>query len=242
MYLIKNQETNLVKKILFILMLIISCSVHANDWEDARAAFEKKDYKMAFLKFKAVMDQEGDAAAQYNLAYLYEEGLGTLQNYSEALRLYKLAASQDYPPAQSNLGSMYGRGRGVPQNYSEAARWYALAAAQGLAIAQYNLGHMYDNGEGVERSYAKAVRWYRLAAEQGDIGAQSNLGNKYYLGQGLVQDYIRAHMWWNIAASQGYDVSIKNRDIVAAKMTQQQIAEAQRLARECFARDFKKCD
>ena len=57
-----------------------------------------------------------------------------------------------------------------------------------------------------------------------------------------MQDYTRAHMWFNLAAVTGDSVSVKNRDIVAKRMTPQQIAEAQKLARECQARNFKNCD
>jgi TPR repeat protein len=64
----------------------------------------------------------------------------------------------------------------------------------------------------------------------------------YYNGQGVVQDYTRAHMWFNLAAVKGYSVGVKNRDMIAKQMTQQQIAEAQKLARECQARNFKNCD
>ena len=55
-------------------------------------------------------------------------------------------------------------------------------------------------------------------------------------------DNIRAHMWFNLAALKGYSVGVKSRDIVAKRMTSQQIAEAQKLARECQARNFKNCD
>ena len=53
----------------------------------------------------------------------------------------------------------------------------------------------------------------------------------------MPQDYVQAHMWFNLAASRlppgtNRDKAVKNRDIVAAKMTPAQIAEAQRLARE----------
>ena len=58
----------------------------------------------------------------------------------------------------------------------------------------------------------------------------------------LVQDYTRAHMWLNLAAVTGNATAVKNRDIIASKMTSQQIAEAQKLARECQARNFKNCD
>ncbi len=59
----------------------------------------------------------------------------------------------------------------------------------------------------------------------------------YYKGRGVPQDYVQAHMWLNLAASrfpQGTDrdMAVKIRDILAAKMTPAQIAEAQRLARE----------
>ena len=39
-------------------------------------------------------------------------------------------------------------------------------------------------------------------------------------------------MWFNLSAAQGDADATKNRDIVAAKMTPAQIAEAQKLARE----------
>jgi uncharacterized protein len=57
----------------------------------------------------------------------------------------------------------------------------------------------------------------------------------YYTGRGVPQDYIQAHMWFNLAASRltaGRDFEVSNRDEVAAKMTPEQIAEAQKMARE----------
>ena len=128
------------------------------------------------------------------------------------------------------------------KNYAVAMAYFKHAAAQGDADAQYSLGHMYDKGLGVVQDYAEAVKLYRLAAAQGLADAQSNLGFMYYSGQGVVQDYVRAHMWWNLAAAHGNAGSVKNRDIVAARMTTQQIAAAQKLARECQARDYKNCD
>ena len=119
---------------------------------------------------------------------------------------------------------------------------FKSAAAQGDASAQFNLGIMYDVGQGVVQDYAEAVRWFKLAATQGDAQAQFNLGNMYNNGRGVVQDYVRAHMWWNLAAVSGDSVPVENRDIVAKRMTSQQVAEAQKLARECQARNFKNCD
>ena len=131
------------------------------------------------------------------------------------------------------------KGQGVPQDYAEAARWYRIAADQGHADAPYDLGLMYQKGQGVPQDYAAAMKWYRIAAEQGDADAQNNLGVMYDFGQGVPQDYVHAHKWYNLAAArypasenERREKAVRNRDRVERRMTAEQIAEAQRLARE----------
>lgn len=92
------------------------------------------------------------------------------------------------------------------------------------------------------QDYVEAVKWYRLAAAQGNADAQLNLGVMYGTGQGVLQDYTKAHALYNLAATKGNATAVKNRDIVAKLMTPQQIADAQKLARDCLARNFKGCD
>ncbi len=117
-------------------------------------------------------------------------------------------------------------------DYAASLKELRPLAEQGNAAARYNLGVMYTNGKGVPQDYAEAVRWYRMAAEQGIADAQYNLGFMYDKGEGVTQDYAQAHKWFNLAASRGIDEARNNRDIVAERMTAEQIAEAQRLARE----------
>ncbi|MBM3566043.1 MAG: sel1 repeat family protein, partial [Alphaproteobacteria bacterium] len=82
--------------------------------------------------------------------------------------------------------------------------------------------------------------WYKKSrAGQGHASAQNNLGVMYDRGQGVPQDDVQAHKWYNLASSrfpasekERRDKAVKNRDIMAAKMTPAQIAEAQKLARE----------
>ena len=162
-------------------------------------------------------------------------------DYAAELRIARPLAAKGEAWAQSFLGDNYGSGQGVIQDYAEAMKWYRLAAAQGHASAQSNLGVMYDNGQGVAQNYAEAMKWYRLAAVQGNASAQANLGAMYGNGQGVIQDYVRAHMWANLAAAKGSKIAAENRERNAKKMTTQKIAEAQKLARECQARDFKGC-
>ena len=100
---------------------------------------------------------------------------------------------------------------------------------------------MYRNGEGVPQDYKEAAKWYRRAVEQGHASAQFFLGRMYRNGEGVVQDYVHAHMWWNIARSNGLAVTGESLNFLEKKMTSSQIAEAQKLARECVAKDYKGC-
>ncbi len=63
----------------------------------------------------------------------------------------------------------------------------------------------------------------------------------YAYCRGVPMDYVRAHMWFNLAAAQGFADAVKNRDMFTKVLTPQQMAEAQKLARECQARNFKGC-
>jgi TPR repeat protein len=104
--------------------------------------------------------------------------------------------------------------------------------------AQYNLGVMYGKGQGVPQDNNIAVKWWKLAAKQGYANVQFNLAVMYYKGQGVPKDYVYAHMWANLAAANGDEKGGKARDAVEKLMTPSQIAEAQKLAREC---ERKKC-
>jgi TPR repeat protein len=178
-----------------------------------------------------------------SLAQDFDKGLAAYNSgdFATALREWRPLAQQGNVGAQFNLGMMYRNGSGVPQDYTLAVKWYRKAAEQGDAQAQFNLGVMYENGYGVPQDYAQAVEWYRKAAEQGYASAQFNLALSYYKGEGVIQDNVYAHMWVNIAASLGYERGPKARDIIAEKMTAEQIAEAQKLARECVKKNYKGC-
>ncbi len=74
-------------------------------------------------------------------------------------------------------------------------------------------------------------------AEQGNGKAQNNLGYMYLHGEGVPQDFVLAHMWSNLGASRlppGADrnVAVSIRENAEKRMTPDQVAEAQRLARE----------
>jgi TPR repeat protein len=59
---------------------------------------------------------------------MYRHGDGVPQDYDEALKWFRMAASQGHASSQSNLGFMYRDGEGVPQDYVQAHMWFNLAA------------------------------------------------------------------------------------------------------------------
>jgi hypothetical protein len=98
---------------------------------------------------------------------------------------------------------------------------------------------MHIKGHGVSQDYVEAAKWCRKAAEQGNAMAQMLLGAMYHNGQGVPRDYVQAQMWLTLAAV-GFPPSKAGnrekvaslREIVAAKMSESQIAQARDLARE----------
>ena len=100
---------------------------------------------------------------------------------------------------------------------------------------------MYLQGHEVPQDSKEAVKWLRLAATQGDVDAQASLGAMYLIGHGVVKDMVQAYMWFTLAALSGDRDSVKNRDVVARRMTPAQVTEAQRRAQQCQAQQFKGC-
>jgi len=187
---------------------------------------------VAAAKWCRKVAEQGDAKAQGELGYRYQIGLGFMRDTIEAVKWYRKAAEQGFAPAQGNLGVMYYQGQGVGKNSMEAGKWFRKAADQGLPDAQYNLGQMYLNGYGVPKDLANAVKWFRSAAEQGNARGQIELGACYASGAGVPKDYVEGYKWINLASSQDIELANQWLLVMEAKMTAEQIAEAQHLARE----------
>jgi uncharacterized protein len=163
------------------------------------------------------------------------------QNGSDAtaLRLARPLAAEGDARAQWILGLLYYGGRGLSQDYNEALMWFRQAAEQDVAGAQFHLGVMFYEGRGVPQDTAEAAKWFHRAADLGDAQSQYNLGLLYAKGETGEPDNVAAHMWFNIAAARfppsntgDRSASVNYRDLVAKKMTPDQIAEAQKRARE----------
>jgi hypothetical protein len=115
----------------------------------------------------------------------------------------------------------------------------AVRLAKGGNIkAQAQLGWMYETGRGVPQNFFEAAKWYSRAAVQGDGWAQFGLGMLYNKGEGVVRDFVLSYMWLSLSASQAVgedrDFKARMRDALASKMTREQVAAAQEMARTWF--------
>jgi S1-C subfamily serine protease len=124
--------------------------------------------------------EQGDAEAQYNLAVIYDLGIGVTKSYAESGKWYLKAANQGLAEAQFQLGVRYFEfGKSARENFTTAFTWFFKAANQGVAEAQYNVGVMYQLGRGVPQNKAEAYKWFNIAGAQGytkAIFARETLG------------------------------------------------------------------
>ena len=106
-----------------------------------------------------------------------------------------------------------------------------------MAGSGYMLGLMHRSGKGVPKDYAKAAYWLQQAAELGNHHAQQLLAYHYRDGLGIAQNKVEAYKWLELAIpklkpSPARDSWIELREQLGETMTAQEVAEAERLARD----------
>jgi TPR repeat protein len=98
------QQKNRIAIVVTMAIALVACTEKAADSNPIEKVVSTvTEDKIAQLQREA---QEGDPDAQYELAYLYENGLGVPKNEAKALELYQQAADQGHPAAQDNLEAM----------------------------------------------------------------------------------------------------------------------------------------
>jgi uncharacterized protein len=115
--------------------------------------------------------EQGSAEDQYSLGMRYENARPT--DHREAVRWYRMAATQQHVGAFYRLCVLSDMGRGMPQDYQEARRWCRLAADQGHGAAMFLIAAHYEKARGVPKDLVQAYHWYNLAATNGhEAGAK----------------------------------------------------------------------
>jgi uncharacterized protein len=189
--------------------------------------------------------EQGNASAQSNLSTAYFQGKGVPKSTEEELRWLQKAAGHEecdlvVENARYDLGVLNRSGgleKEIIPNGREAVQWFEKAVecgGLGFGLPSHQLADMFKTGDGVVQDYEEAVKWLRIDAEAGAAYSQFDLAEMYRDGLGVPQDYVAAHMWFNLAARAEFWrlQAGGERDRLAAQMTNEQINEAQRLARK----------
>ena len=79
---------------------------------------------------------------------------------------------------------------------------------------------------------ADSIEVVRAKADQGEASAQLDLGLSYFKGTGVVKDDAEAYKWFLLAGAQGDETARSNIPKIELRLTPQQRADGQRLARE----------
>lgn len=204
------------------------------------AALERNHYSIAMRSFRVDADQ-GNALAQNNIGYLFEQGLGVRQSYPEAMAWYRKAAAQKLAQAQYNIATLYFYGFGVERNMREALTWLRLAAAQQLPEAQYLLGLALFEGQGVRANPDAALDWFHKAAVQGHTGAQLMAGQAYLGANGGLVDEPKAFVWGEVALANGMEDGVMVRDYASYKIEARDLPGLRTLAQRCIQSTLTDC-
>ena len=173
-------------------------------------------------------------ASESGIAGPLEEGLAAYDNYNycAALKTLQPLAEQGNVEAQIRLGLIYRDGSCTRSDSAKAMKWLRLAADQDNAEAQFALGKLYADCWGVKTNYSEMLKLHLRAAEQGYVHAQDHLGYLYAFGVGVPVDNFEAYFWYDRAAAQGGASDAAKRDLIAKKLTPEQLVEAQQRGQE----------
>jgi TPR repeat protein len=140
-------------------------------------------------------------------------------------------AEQGYLDAQQAMAAHFFA------DFSKAEKWLLLAAQQGDGRLQARLAMHYNGGMLVEENLAEAFKWATLSAEQGYVASQSILSRFYSSGRGGIvsEDLVLAYMWMELSRFGDHIGRVRKERVakrLAGRMTANQIAQAERMARE----------
>jgi uncharacterized protein len=232
-----------MKKLLAIVLVLFACNVFG----ESIAEWRKKA-------------EAGDAEAQFNLGVIYNNGQGVARDEKEAVKWFRKATDQGVVEAEFNLGLIYQVGSQreikLKERIEEADKTIAnflksKAAVPGIGVLlnpqieakkQEKSELEKQLSELGYKSNEEAATWFLRAAKRGYPQAQLALGVLYAKGEGVLKDDVAAYAWFNLAGFHGSQQGAKGRELLAKKMTPEQIAKAQKLSKELLMANMTEAD
>lgn len=115
------------------------------------------------LAWTTKMASHGDMESQYELAQIFEKGIGVPQDMQRAIQYYEMAARQQHFPSMLKLGQILADDKPY-QDFEKSLQWYIYAAQNGEVQAQLYLANFYQEAEHYDKNQAK--HWLEKALRQ----------------------------------------------------------------------------
>ena len=144
--------------------------------------YTAENYQQALKYYKKACELN-DEFGCYNLAGLYDQGLGVKQDFDKTFKLAKKACDSKHMAACYNVGVLYVKGKGVRQDFVNARKYFEKACNANNAneaMACNNLGSLYANGQGVKQNKSTAKKY---AGKACDLGEQMGCDNYRILNE-----------------------------------------------------------
>ncbi|MFQ5624082.1 MAG: caspase family protein [Paracoccaceae bacterium] len=110
----------------------------------------------------------GSSEAQFELAKLYETGIGVEQDPKRALELFRQSAENDFPDALNDLGFMYYQGGlGLARDTDKALALFERAADLRHPQAMFNFAALIDDGLVATKGPEDAAQYLYMALRSG---------------------------------------------------------------------------
>lgn len=167
------------------------------------------------------------------MSYRGEQGVP--QDYSEAARLFELAADQGDRNALFNLGKLYFEGKGVDKDIAAALGFYRRAAAKDHILALNTLGSLYRVGATTAEDIAQARRYFARSAALGNAVGLFETARLVLEESTEPAHQIEAHAYLNLASARSHPNAPEALQELTALMAQEDIALAQAKARAFVA-------
>ena len=171
----------------------------SEECEKAVNLFLKEDYAAAFPLLEEQSTKGDDNEILENLAYCYEEGKGTQQDYGKAAQLLARAANNGSDYALLNLGHYYMNGWGVAKDSIRALALWDRAADHGYDFANQDLANHYV----YEGDFEKAAKYIGKSVALGNKDAMYKYAMFYMDGMGVKTDSVQGMEYLKKAADLG---------------------------------------
>lgn len=184
--------------------------------------------------YQVAANQES-ALAMNRLGLMYFDGDVVIRDYARGAELICGAADKGEINAQFSCGAIYSEGKGLPQDEAKALDYWQKASDQGHIGSTNFLGQAYKIGKGVNVDPAKAFEYFSITADLGNAMGLFEVALALEGGIGTEVDKIQAYTYANIAAARAHPDGPALRDRLEAELNSDEIAQAQKTARDWIA-------